>query len=298
MEKIILFYLFTPIDDPILLKLWQRDLASSLDLKGRIIVAESGINGTLGGHVDNLKAYIKKTKDFPAFKNIDFKWSDGHKDDFPKLSVKLRAELVSFKAKKSIVVNEKGIVGGGKRLKPNQLDKFIRDNQSDVVLVDGRNKREAAIGKFKNAVVMDVEHTRDFPQEITKAKYNDLKNKKVVTYCTGGIRCEVLSKLMIDAGYKDVYQLDGGIAKYLDKYSDSQLWEGSLFVFDKRMSVTSSEDYQPIGRCVHCHHQTDNYENCAVKSCNELVLICQNCVKQKIYCHHCIKASKSVSLVD
>jgi len=297
MKKIILFYLFTPIADPLLLKLWQRDLASSLNLKGRIIVADVGINGTLGGNINDLKAYIKKIKDFPSFKKIDFKWSEGGAEDFPKLSVKLRPELVTFKAKQTIKVNENGIVGTGKKLKPHQLAKFIDDNKSDVVFLDGRNKREAAIGRFKNAVVMDVEHTRDFPAEIAKAKYSSLKNKKVITYCTGGVRCEVLSKLMIDEGYKEVYQLEGGIAKYLEKYSDSQLWEGSLFVFDKRMSLANSSSDQPIGSCVHCHQSTDNYENCANISCNELVLICSFCAQQRMYCHNCanLEARQSLS---
>ncbi len=289
MEKIILFYRFAPLRDPEATKLWQLSLARSLDLKGRVIVSAQGINGTLGGDINDLKEYVKQTKKYPLFSDIVFKWSDGKRNDFPRLSVKVRSELVSFGVPDKLKVTADGIVGGGKRIKPEKLHQLVKEKGDQLVFVDGRNIREAAIGRFKNAVVFNVEHTRDFPAEIKNPKHSSLKDKTIVTYCTGGIRCEILSKLMIDEGYKDVYQLDGGIVKYLDRYGDDGLWEGSLYVFDNRLRVNYSDHSQVIGECVHCGGKTADYVNCINVSCNEQVLVCPDCSRrQKFSCSSCL----------
>ena len=128
-------------------------------------------------------------------------------------------------------------------------------------------------------------------KELDDPKYNDIKDKPVVTYCTGGIRCEPLSALMKNRGFKEVYQMDGGIVKYGEKYKDDGLWEGSLYVFDGRMGTKFSSKAQDIGTCVHCHDKTSNYENCANLACNNLVLICENCKTSKETCSEtCQKA--------
>jgi UPF0176 protein len=287
MEKIILFYKFGPVADPEAVKLWQRALCEMHNLKGRIIISPHGINGTLGGKLADLKAYVKATKGYPSFKGTEFKWSDGGNEHFPRLAVKVREEIVTFGAADEISVNENGIVGGGKHLKPEAVHKLIEERGDDVVFFDGRNAYEAAVGKFKNAVVPDVEHTRDFAKELEDPKYDAIKDKPVVTYCTGGIRCEVLSVLMKNRGFKEVYQIDGGIVKYGQKYADKGHWEGSLYVFDDRMGVKFSDEAVDIGECVHCQGKTSNYENCANKSCNKLVLICDNCLTGNDYCVSC-----------
>jgi UPF0176 protein len=150
----------------------------------------------------------------------------------------------------------------------------------DVVFFDGRNAHEALIGKFKNAVVPNTNTSRDFIAELESDKYDDIKDKKVITYCTGGIRCEVISAMMKKRGFTDVYQIDGGIVKYGEAYGDDGLWEGSLRVFDNRMTVNFSDKAKTIGECVHCSGKTSNFENCANMQCNELVLICENCKKK------------------
>jgi UPF0176 protein len=277
MQKILLYYKFTPISDPGVTMLWQKTLARSLNLRGRILISEHGINGTVGGEMDELKAYIKETKQFAGFKDIVFKWSDGSREDFPRLSVKVRPELVGFKAAGETVVDEKGVVGGGTHLKPRQVHELVETYGDDVVFFDGRNAHEAKIGKFKNAVVPDTNTSRDFIPELESGKYDELKDKKVVTYCTGGIRCEVLSAMMKNRGFKDVYQLDGGIVKYGEAYGDDGLWEGSLRVFDDRMTVNFSDKTKTIGECTHCQNKTSNFENCAFANCNDLVLICEDC---------------------
>ncbi|HEX7633634.1 MAG TPA: rhodanese-related sulfurtransferase [Candidatus Saccharimonadales bacterium] len=283
MQKVILYYKFTPIKDPEAVRLWQRTLAEKLDLKGRILLADHGINGTLGGDVKALKQYIKETKTYAGFKDTVFKWSEGGRDDFPRLSVKVRDEIVTFGARDEIKVDEKGIVGGGKHLKPEQVHKLVEE-RDDVIFFDGRNAYEAAVGKFKDAVVPNVAHTRDFAKELEDPKYNDIKDKPIVTYCTGGIRCEVLSAMMKNRGFQEVYQIDGGIVKYGETYADDGLWEGSLYVFDDRMGVKFSDKAKDIGVCVHCGGKTSNYENCADVACNDLILICKDCAPSQKYC--------------
>lgn len=277
MQKIILYYKFTPIADPEAVKLWQKTLCASLNLRGRILISTHGINGTVGGDIDDVKAYVKATKEYPGFKGTMFKWSEGTREDFPKLSVKVRDEIVSFGAADELQVDEQGVVGGGVHLKPEQVNKLVEERGDDVVFFDGRNAYEAKVGKFKNAVVPDTRTSKDFIREIESGKYDDIKDKPVVTYCTGGIRCEILSSLMKKRGFKDVYQIDGGIVKYGEKYGDDGLWEGKLYVFDRRMMHSFSEKAKDIGHCIHCDGKTSNFENCANQACNNLVLICETC---------------------
>jgi UPF0176 protein len=286
-QKVILYYLFTPIADPEAVRLWQHTLCEKLNLKGRILLAPHGINGTLGGDIDDLKQYIKQTKTYAGFKGITFKWSEGCREDFPRLVVKVRSEIVTFNVADEIKVNQKGIIGGGKHLKPKDVHKLVKE-RDDVVFFDGRNAYEAAIGKFKGAVVPGIRHTREFAKELKSPKYDAIKDKPVVTYCTGGIRCEVLSMMMKKRGFQEVYQIDGGIAKYGEEYGDKGLWEGSLYVFDDRMTTTFSDKAVDIGDCVHCPAKTSNYENCADAACNDLILICENCHQTEKHCRqHC-----------
>jgi UPF0176 protein len=284
MQKIILYYKFTPIEQPELMRLWQKALAERLHLRGRVLISKHGINGTLGGDIDDLKAYVKESKQFPGFKDTTYKWSDGSREDFPRLSIKVRDEIVTFGVPDELKVDERGVVGGGKHLKPEAVHKLVEERGDDVIFFDGRNAYEAQIGKFKNAVVPDTRNTRDFIADLESDKYDDIKDKPVVTYCTGGIRCEVLSSLMKNRGFKEVYQIDGGIVKYGEKYKDEGLWEGSLYVFDKRMGVKFSDKATDIGVCIHCGNKTSNFENCALKSCNNLVLICEACTSDHDTC--------------
>lgn len=301
MQKILLYYKFTPLKDPEAIKLWQRTLCEALNLKGRILISEHGINGTVGGEMDDLKAYVKQTKQLAGFKDTVFKWSDGARDHFPRLSVKVRPEIVSFGAAAELKVDEKGVVGGGKHLKPAQVNELVEQYGDDVVFFDGRNAYEAQVGKFKNAVVPDTRTTRDFIRELESDKYDHLKDKKIVTYCTGGIRCEILSSLMKNRGFEDVYQIDGGIVKYGEQFGDEGLWEGSLYVFDDRMGMKFSDKAKDIGECIHCGAKTSNFENCALVSCNDLVLICENCKKDSAKLYHsvaCRQQAKQPELIQ
>lgn len=277
MQKVLLYYKFIPITDPLMLKLWQKTLCDSLNLRGRIIVSEQGINGTVGGDIDDLKAYVRSTKEFSGFKDILWKWSEGGREDFPRMSVKVKPELVAFDSYQEIKVDEKGVVGGGPHLKPHQVNEMVEKYGDDVVFFDGRNKYEAAVGRFKNTVVPDTRTSRDFIPELESGKYDNLKRKKVITYCTGGVRCELLSAMMRQRGFEEVYQIDGGIVKYGEAYGDDGLWEGQLYVFDGRMGVNFSDSAKTLGSCTHCRDKTSHYINCAESACNELVLVCERC---------------------
>ena len=276
-NKIILYYAFAPVSDPKAVMLWQRTLCQSLGLKGRILISKHGINGTLGGDMDDLKNYVKATREYPGFGKTDFKWSRGRGDEFPKLLVKVREELVAFTTPDEIVVGESGIQNGGKHLKPAQVNQLVEERGDEVVFFDGRNAFEAKIGKFKNAVVPDVQTTHDFIAELESGKYDHLKDKPIVTYCTGGIRCEILSAVMINRGFNEVYQIEGGIVRYGERYRDKGLWEGSLYVFDSRMNVNFSEDAKTIGECESCQGPTSSFRNCSNLACRDLVLICDTC---------------------
>jgi UPF0176 protein len=275
--KVILFYGFAPVSDPEAVRLWQYDLCELLDLKGRIIISEHGINGTLGGDIDALKRYIRKTKAYPGFKKIDFKWSEGTGNDFPKLTVRVRDEVVSFGAPNELKVDENGIVGGGKHLTPTEVHDLVAARGDDVVFFDGRNAYEARVGRFRNAIVPDVETTRDFVAEFESGKYDHLKSKPIVTYCTGGIRCEVLSSVMKSRGFEEVYQIEGGIVRYGEQYGDDGLWDGSLYIFDNRMSMDFSDHTKVLSTCDDCGETTKDFYNRHESQGRKLALLCENC---------------------
>ena len=278
--KILLFYAFTPLVDPEAVRLWQRDLGLSLGLGGRIILSKHGINGTVGGDVRAVKMYLRKTREYAPFRDIDVKWSEGTGDDFPRLSVRVRDELVSFGAPDELTVDETGVVGGGARLTPEQLHELVAEKE--VTFFDGRNAFEAQIGHFKDAIIPPVSNTREFVAELDSGRYDHLKDRPVVTYCTGGVRCEVLSSLMISRGFTEVYQLDGGIARYGEAYGDDGLWEGALYVFDKRMSVEFSDHAAVIGTCVACGESSRHMQNCADPACRVQLVVCETCAAASV----------------
>lgn len=289
MEKIILYYQFVKISDTESVKCWQRELCERLGLKGRILISQEGLNGTLGGDFKALKSYKRAMNEHSLFKGIEYKWSEGGTVDFPRLSVKVRTETVTLGLPEITPENS------GTKLKPQELNELLASDP-DVVLFDARNNYESAIGKFRGAITPDICNFRDLPSKIKE--YKHLKNKKVVTYCTGGIRCETFSALLKKEGFKRVYQLEGGIVKYGEKYGDSGHWEGKCFVFDNRMSIAFSNESKDIGACVHCGNKTSNYLNCANKACNKLILVCAKCNHQTLCSLVCGKGVKELEQIS
>ena len=288
LNKVILYYKFTPIADPEAVLLWQKYLCQSLNLKGRILISKHGINGTVGGEMADVKKYVRETRRYEGLKKTVFKWSDGTGNEFPRLRVVVKDELVAFGSPGEIEVDENGVVGGGVHLRPEQVEELVKERGDEVVFFDGRNAYEAKIGKFKNAIVPDVDTSRDFIREIESGKYDHIKDKPVVTYCTGGIRCEILSAVMKKRGFNEVYQIDGGIVKYGERFGDEANWEGSLYIFDDRMAMDFSDKAKVIGKCDKCSAPTKDFRNCNTASCHQLILLCDSCASlpSNLSCTH------------
>ena len=293
--KILLYYVFAPLADPEAVRLWQTELCRSLGLRGRIIISPHGINGTVGGELDACKQYLRRTREHPAFAGLDVKWSAGtgfapdeaeplhgidrrapwrRIVDFPKLSVKVRDELVAFGIPDETVVGADGVVGGGEHLSPAAVNDLVAARGDDVVFFDGRNAWEAEIGRFTGAVVPDVQTTHGFIEQIESGVFDDIKDRPVVTYCTGGIRCEILSAAMKQRGFTEVYQLDGGVVRYGEAFGNDGLWEGSLAVFDGRESMDFAPGAAVIGTCATCGTPSSRLSDCTRPSCTARFVTC------------------------
>ncbi len=274
MEKIILFYKFTPFSDPLAVSLWQEELCRRLNLKGRIIVAGQGINGTLGGLLTDLKAYKKAQSSVPALRGIDYKWSDGRGSDFPKLSVKVRPELVTLAAEKDFDSFDPATA-----LTPRQWHEYLRKNPQTLVL-DARNYYESELGYFEAENL--IRPAIDSFKEIKSVVANLPKNEPVLTYCTGDVRCEYLSAYMLSLGFEKVHHLDGGILKYGQVYGDEGFWRGKCYVFDQRMKVGFSPAAVDLAKCLVCAVKTSDQVNC--DDCNQQLVVCEAC-QDKTYRH-------------
>jgi UPF0176 protein len=285
--KIVLFYGFTPITDTNAVRLWQRDLCGGLGLTGRILVSPHGLNVTVGGPMTAVKRYVAKTREFPGLRDIDVKWSDGATGDFPRLSVKARDEIVSFGVPNELKIDHSGLIGGGTHLSPDQVHELVAARGDDVVFFDGRNEFESRIGRFRDAVIPPAETTHDFVALLDSGAYDHLKDRPIVTYCTGGVRCEILSVLMRNRGFSEVYQIEGGIVRYGQRFGNEGLWDGSLYVFDKRMHVDFAPDPAVLGRCATCADPTNDFHNCSDPGCTTLTLLCQACAPTRGVCNRC-----------
>ncbi len=270
MFTVLLYYQYVPIADPDQFRAEHYALCKQLGLKGRILVGKEGLNGTVAGTAEATEQYKQALRRDERFATIQFK-EDGYKTNpFPKLKVTVRNEIVTLGVKGADPKQ------GGEHLSPEQWHELAQ--QDDVVILDGRNNFEAAIGKFKNAITPDIEFFREFPGWVKQNKQK-LANKKVLMYCTGGIRCERASALLKEEGIQDVYQLDGGIINY-GKHIPNGLWEGSCYVFDERIKVQVNDDahHQVISQCLFCETKTDQYYNCSNALCNKMILLCDSCL--------------------
>ncbi|MCX6703389.1 MAG: rhodanese-related sulfurtransferase [Candidatus Zambryskibacteria bacterium] len=268
---ILLFYKYVSIDNPEEVKDWQKKLCEDLGLKGRLIVAHEGINVTLEGTTENTEKYREELEKDPRFLDIHFKKSVGTGDAFRKLSVKVRPEIVSLHLEEDIDPNQIT----GKHLKPEELKKWYESGK-EFYIIDMRNDYEYRVGHFKDSVLMPVQNFRDIPSALSHIEH--LKGKTVVPVCTGGVRCEKASGLLVREGFSDVYQLDGGIVSYMEKFPTEE-FKGTLYVFDKRvtMDFDSPEKHEVVGVCDKCATSTEKFANCRNKQCNKKILCCENC---------------------
>lgn len=273
--RVLLYYKYVPIDNTETFKEEHRTLCEQLGLRGRIIVAAEGINGTVSGTKAQTDAYVKALHADPRFADMPFKIDEATEHAFPKLKVKVKREIVNLNLSDDIDPN----ILSGKRLSPEQFYEALQDD--DCIVIDGRNDYEYDIGHFRGAIRPDVKTFREFPDWI-RENLQPYKHKKVLTYCTGGIRCEKLSGLLLREGFTDVSQLDGGIVTY-GKHPEVQgkRYDGKCYVFDKRISVpvNQTEDVV-VGKCYHCGKPEDRYVNCANPECHLQHICCDACERK------------------
>jgi len=257
--------------------LTQRAYCEALDLKGRIIIAEEGINGTLEGTKANVEKYIELMEKDKRFRDINWKKSAGTGKSFYKLSVKVRPEIVTtgIKDKDFGPLNKLT----GKHLPADKLKEWY-ENGREFYVVDMRNDYEFEVGRFKNSVwPQGLGHFRDVPEAIKTIEH--LKDKTVVTVCTGGVRCETASGLLMKYGFKEVYQLENGIVTFMEKYPNT-FFEGKLLVFDQREMIGFNIDdpnHKIIGKCRICGEKSENLEDYFDGKKNSYGIICVSCAK-------------------
>lgn len=223
----------------------QKDLSAfcrSLDLKGTILLGCEGINSFLSGTREQIDAYYRLLPEFGF--NITYKESSSASSPFNKMLVKIKREIVTMGSDEVDPVNQPA-----PRVSAQLFKQWLAEDKP-MILLDTRNEYEVRIGKFKNAIDLTIRHFREFPEAIQKLP-EEYKNIPVVTYCTGGIRCEKAAPLMIKHGFKEVYQLDGGILKYLEECGNT-FYEGECFVFDKRIAVDDKLEKTPTLQCIAC----------------------------------------------
>ncbi len=269
--QILLYYKFVPIECPGALAKSQRELCESLGLLGRILVGEEGLNGTVSGTQSACDEYRNWAANDPSFADMPFKIDPVRVHQFPKLSVKVRKEIVTLGMKLKTPVHERT----GKHLSPTEFREKMQDE--DAIILDGRSDYEFDLGRFRGAIRPDAEVFRDYPKWLREQHIG--KTQPILTYCTGGIRCEKLTALLLQEGYENVYQLDGGIINYSkDTETNGEDFDGRCFVFDQRISVQiNNVNPSIVSQCRQCGTPSETYVNCANVDCNLLYFCCNAC---------------------
>lgn len=290
MYRVLLFYKYVKIENPRFFAEEHLAYCLQLGLRGRIIISEEGINGTCSGSYKNTDRYIQHMRSDSRFSDIMFKTDEVKGHVFKKMHVRHKKELVTSRFAEDIDPNKIS----GIHLSPAEWLEMM--NRDDIVILDGRTDYEYDLGHFRNAIRPSVKSFRDFPKWIEK-EFMKYKDKKILTYCTGGVRCEKLSGYLLKKGFREVYQLYGGIINYSkDPLIMGKNFEGKCYVFDERISipVNFAEENTVTGRCHHCGRSTDRYVNCANLDCHKQHFECEECEKKwaRSCSKECMKASR------
>jgi UPF0176 protein len=268
--KILLYYCYTPLEKIEEYAAAHLKFCKSIGLKGRVIVAPEGINGTVSGDEASCNLYMEHFRNDPKLGKTDFKIADSDIHAFEKMHVRFKPEIV-----------HSGI--RDKEIDPNELtgqhingEEFLKlKEEEDVVILDVRSNYEHRVGKFKNALTLDIENFRDFPSQLENLE--QYRDKKIITYCTGGIKCEKASALLLKEGFKNVFQLHGGIIKYAQETGGKD-FDGVCYVFDNRVTVpVNNVNPSVISSCQLCGTHTYRMINCANPECNEHIPVCESC---------------------
>ncbi|WP_251517107.1 rhodanese-related sulfurtransferase [Staphylococcus sp. Marseille-Q6910] len=265
--RVLLYYKYTTIDDPDTFAMEHLDFCKSLDLKGRILVSTEGINGTVSGTVEATDQYMEQLKSDARFADITFKIDKAEGHAFKKMHVRPRQEIVASGLDNDVDPTDET----GKYLSPKEFKSALESE--DSIVIDARNDYEYDLGHFRGAVRPDIRRFRDLPEWIKENK-DQFMDKKIVTYCTGGIRCEKFSAFLLKEGFEDVSQLEGGIATYgKDPETQGDLWDGKMYVFDERISVdVNNVEKTVVGKDWFDGTPCERYINCSNPECNKQIL--------------------------
>ncbi|ATP41002.1 hypothetical protein CSE16_13585 [Solibacillus sp. R5-41] len=265
--QVLLYYHYTTIVDPAAFSEAHLQACKEIGLKGRILVATEGINGTVSGTKEQTMAYMDMMKADPLFDGIVFKIDEAEGHTFKKMHVRPRPELVHLGLEADVNPHELT----GRYLSPEQFLEEMQDE--NTVVLDVRNTYEYDVGHFRGAIRPEVENFRDTPEWVRKNK-ELFEGKNVLTYCTGGIRCEKFSGWMKREGFGDVGQLHGGVATYgKDPVAKGQLWDGQMYVFDERLTVPINQvEHVVVGRDHYDGEPCERYINCANPECNKQII--------------------------
>lgn len=265
--QVLLYYQYVPIEDPESFAAEHLKFCKELELKGRILVAAEGINGTVSGTVEQTEKYMEAMHSDPRFADMVFKIDEHDGHAFKKMHVRPREEIVSLRLEDDINPLETT----GNYLSPKEF--FEAMQEEDTVVIDARNDYEYDLGHFRGAIRPEIETFRELPDWIKENK-EQFKDKKVLTYCTGGIRCEKFSGWLLEEGFEDVSQLHGGIVSYgKDPEVQGELWDGQCYVFDNRISVPiNRKEHVVVGVDYFDGQPCERYVNCANPECNQQIL--------------------------
>lgn len=276
--KVILFYKFTTIKNPFKWVAEHKKLCEKFGLKGRMLVATEGINGTFEGTDSAIQKYKKALRSKKQFSDIVFKESEGDGKSFTKLQIKARDEVVTLGAGKFNIKKETA-----KTITATELEKMYKKDE-DFVVLDLRNDYEIEAGYFDKTIHPNLKNFRDLPQklkELENLKELAKNGTKIIPVCTGGIRCEKATCLLKREGFKNLYQLKDGIHTYMKKYPGSH-FKGTLFVFDNRMKtdVTEIKNKKVVGRCIYCNKKSEQFYNNDTVTPSRKVICCNSCGKK------------------
>lgn len=224
------FYKFVAIADPEVLRSAIEDVCRQHGIKGTILLAHEGINGTVSGSDGAIAALENSLRTDARFASLTPKHSTASAEPFQKLKVKVKREIVTFGA-----LGADPTVKAGTYVAPEDWNQLIA--APDVTIIDTRNAYEVAVGTFKGAIDPGTRAFNDFPEFVAK-ELDPQRHRKVAMFCTGGIRCEKASAYLLSQGFEQVFHLEGGILKYLETVPESQSqWQGECFVFDERVAL-------------------------------------------------------------
>jgi len=283
--RVISFYKYVKVENPETIAKEHLNWCLENEIKGKVYLAKEGINGSVFGDEDATAKYKDHLRSFKIFEDVWFKGTSTDQIAFNKMYVRVKEEIVNSGLCDTDLDNT------APKLTPKQLLKFYEDGK-DFVIVDARNWYESKIGKFKNAITPQITHFREWPKVVESL--SEYKDKTIVTYCTGGIRCEKASAYMREHGFKDVYQIVGGILNYIQKFPDTY-WEGGMFVFDDRKVIepNTKEELKYTAQCHFCNKPTSYHINCHNLNCDKIIVCCNECKVENEYCcsDECRKSS-------